>query len=211
MIRLLAAMILSVVTSAAHAQVNVDRVLPALFDVSGVAGNDVLNVRSGPGAGFEVIGALDPHAKGVEVVATNEAHSWGMIAFQGQTGWVAMRFMRVQDAQDAEAFPRRISCSGTEPFWSIAFQPGNLVVLDRPDQGQDLLTLGWVGLSRNTYISSYGFEVGGATISATGTIRRQMCSDGMSDITYGWAIDMVAEEQGQRELWSGCCSLQPTQ
>lgn len=211
MIRWIAALVLSLSALSAQAQVNVDRILPALFDVTGVAANDVLNVRTGPGADFEVIGALDPHAKGIEVVATNDSHSWGMIAFQGQTGWVAMRFMQVQDAQDAEAFPRRIACSGTEPFWSIAFQPGNLVVLDRPDQGQNLLTLGWVGLSRNSYISSYGFEVTGGTLSASGTIRRQMCSDGMSDITYGWAVDMISEEQGQRELLSGCCSLQPTQ
>lgn len=210
MIRFLFAIALCVSASGANAQVDVDRILPALFDVAGVASNDVLNVRTGPGGFFEVIGALPPHEKSVEIVATNDDHSWGMIAFQGQTGWVSMAFMKVQDGQDAEAFPRRIACTGTEPFWSIAFQPGNLVVLDRPDQGQQLLSLGWAGLSRNTYISSYGFAVSGSTIGATGTIRRQMCSDGMSEVTYGWAIDMISEEQGQRALLSGCCALHPT-
>lgn len=186
-----------------------DRVLPALFDVVGVAETDVLNIRTGPGGDTEVIGTLPPHARNIEVVGTNDTHRWGMIAYQGQTGWVSMRFLRVQDGQDAEAFPRRLACSGSEPFWSIAFQPGGFVVLDRPDVGQELLRLDWTGISRNDFISAYGFTVSGATLSITGAVRRRLCSDGMSDVTYGFGIDAVVEEVGNRTLWSGCCSLQP--
>ena len=43
--------------------------LPALHDVTGVAADDVLNVRARPDASAPVLGALTPDATGVEVVA----------------------------------------------------------------------------------------------------------------------------------------------
>ncbi|MGB3280174.1 MAG: peptide-binding protein, partial [Pseudorhodobacter sp.] len=42
--------------------------LPALFDVTGVAADDVLNLRAAPDGVAEILGALGPSAKDVEVV-----------------------------------------------------------------------------------------------------------------------------------------------
>ena len=42
---------------------------PALYDVAFVASDDVLNIRSGPGASFDIIGSLAHDAEGVEVTA----------------------------------------------------------------------------------------------------------------------------------------------
>ena len=56
-------------------------------------------------------------------------------------------------------------------------------------------------MSRNMYRSNYAFE----TSRFTGFIRRAECSDGMSDMTYGWALDLL-ENGGEGSLWSGCCS-----
>lgn len=45
------------------------QVLPALYDVAGVAGDDVLNVQVGPDADSAAMGSLPPNAKAVELVA----------------------------------------------------------------------------------------------------------------------------------------------
>jgi uncharacterized membrane protein len=55
-------------------------------------------------------------------------------------------------------------------------------------------------MSHNMYRSNYAFETPGFT----GFIRRTECRDGMSDMTYGWALDLL--EKGSDDLWSGCCS-----
>ena len=44
-------------------------VYPALHDVTGVASDDVLNIRESPDAGSAIVGSLAPDATGVEVVA----------------------------------------------------------------------------------------------------------------------------------------------
>ena len=39
-----------------------------MFDVTGVAANDVLNIRAAPDASAEIIGTLSPNARDIEVV-----------------------------------------------------------------------------------------------------------------------------------------------
>ncbi|MEO1155590.1 MAG: SH3 domain-containing protein, partial [Pseudomonadota bacterium] len=46
---------------------------PALFDVTGVASDDVLNIRSAPSATAEIIGTLAHNETGVEVVGEGPA------------------------------------------------------------------------------------------------------------------------------------------
>ncbi len=50
---------------------------PALYDVTGVASDDVLNVRAAPNANAQVIAALGPKATQVEVVRTDTSGHWG--------------------------------------------------------------------------------------------------------------------------------------
>ncbi len=66
-----------------------------VLGVIGVAHDDVLNVRNGPGVGFEIVTTLGPTD---DAVATGRARQipgafWYEIEANGETGWVNMRFL----------------------------------------------------------------------------------------------------------------------
>ncbi|MGM9642278.1 MAG: GH25 family lysozyme [Eubacteriales bacterium] len=48
-----------------------------------------LNVRSGPGTGYDVLGSLD---KGTEVTVIGTYNGWGKIEYKGQEGWISMSY-----------------------------------------------------------------------------------------------------------------------
>ena len=66
---------------------------PALFDVSGVAPDDVLNIRAAPSASAEIIGTLAPDAAGVEVVRPDSRHGWGLVNTGEGSGWASLAFL----------------------------------------------------------------------------------------------------------------------
>ena len=86
---------------------------PDAYRVTGVAASDVLNVRSGPGTGFSIVGELPPNATGVrnlDRVPTNlcdelaglttfeRRNIWVKIVWESDgpsvAGWVKARFLR---------------------------------------------------------------------------------------------------------------------
>jgi hypothetical protein len=66
-----------------------------VLGVIGVAHDDVLNVRNGPGVGFEVVATLNPTDDAVATGRTRHISGafWHEIAADGETGWVNMRFL----------------------------------------------------------------------------------------------------------------------
>ncbi len=107
-----AALVLALLSGSAAAQE-----MPSLHDVTGVAADDVLNVRSGPDAGSARIGALAPGATGVEVIELSGT-GWGRVNVDEGSGWVSLRYLARQP--DQPPVPDRLTCFGTEPFWSLA-------------------------------------------------------------------------------------------
>lgn len=65
--------------------------------VVGVEHNDVLNVRNGPGASFEVIVELEPLAEGIVATGHNrsieEASIWAEVNVGGATGWASVAYL----------------------------------------------------------------------------------------------------------------------
>jgi uncharacterized protein YraI len=64
-------------------------------DVTGVASDDVLNIRSGPSTSHDAVAALSPTATGVDVYTSTASGSWVMVAIPGAAstptggcGWV---------------------------------------------------------------------------------------------------------------------------
>ena len=103
-----------------------NRPLPDLFDVTGVAAVDALNVRSAPDAQAEIMGALDSDATDVEITAIQGG--WGRVNQGERSGWTAMRFLsRQDDTWMAGAIPPALVCFGTEPFWSLGFEDDDMV------------------------------------------------------------------------------------
>lgn len=179
-------------------------VLPALYEVVGVAADDQLNIRATPDAAAEVIGALAYDRTAVEVVAFSTAGGWAMVNHQERAGWVAARFLQRSAPVDGPLgfSARNLTCFGTEPFWSMQITDGR-VVLSTPDSlAEHPVTA--------IYGSGAGAFAGGNTVffdwSADGVPVRShilpgLCNDGMSDLAFG--LHYIDDAFGHR----GCCSL----
>ncbi|WP_043771752.1 COG3650 family protein [Roseivivax isoporae] len=177
--------------------------LPALFSVAGVAPGDVLNIRAEPDAAAEKIGELAPDAVGVEVTARTAPDGWGRVNTGERAGWVSLGFLA---PQDGGALPEvsRLSCFGTEPFWSLDADAGGLSNLSDPE-GEALFLTGPVqpGAGRSDV---FGVTGGAAGRTLALAIRAAECSDGMSDRLYGLSATVLVGGTMPRTL-AGCCSL----
>lgn len=179
--------------------------LPALYDVTGVAADDTLNVRAGPTVNAEVMDELGPERDGVEVVAFADDRKWGQINIGEGTGWVSMTYMERQPGQDpVSKTPTPLWCYGTEPFWSLEIGHSNVSFTD---PGMDEPAL----VQPTEYYASVPHSPRGALVAGdiTGFVSREMCSDGMSDRQYAWRIDFLRTGNGGQFMFSGCCTIQP--
>jgi uncharacterized membrane protein len=178
---------------------------PALFDVTGVAADDVLNIRTQPDAGAEKIGAFAPDATGIEVIAPNERQDWGLVNVDGRTGWASLHYLARQPGQWLGAPIETVRCAGTEPFWSLT-RDGDAVTWSTPEiETSGAVTTALDTISRRDISGVlYRLETGARDHLAM-TLDR--CSDGMSDHAYGIRAILTRDLDGTPEMLGGCCSL----
>lgn len=172
---------------------------PSLFDVAGVAADDVLNVRAEPAASAEKVGELAFDARHVEVIRL--AGGWGLVNSGERSGWVSMRFLQPQEGGDY-ALSRFMTCFGTEPFWNLEITQGDMARFSAPGQGTAHYTVGL--LQRSSNRTDRFVLLGGRLVAI---ISRAACNDGMSDRDYGLTVDLLPDVEQGLPLLSGCCSL----
>lgn len=178
---------------------------PALHDVTGVASDDVLNVRAAPRGDAAIIGALSHAAKFVEVVRVE--NGWGLVTLGEGSGWAALRYLKPHPHTPG-AFPDQISCYGTEPFWSLAYD-GNNALHYSDINGTDRLMRVQSILRAAGRLDRHALIAGSADGLVTAVYARAQCSDGMSDRAYGFTVDAVLREPDGHVLVSGCCTIKP--
>ena len=201
--RLLLILMLAVCPAYAVAE-TVPPVLPALYEVTGVTADDQLNIRASPDAGSDIIGALAFDRTAVEVIMFSTAGRWAMVNHEERSGWVAARFLQRSAPVDGPMgfAARNLTCYGTEPFWSVRITD-TAITLTTPEakgvypvtrayQNPDHLLLG-----SNT--AFFDWTVGDVPVRSH--ILPGICSDGMSDRTFG--LHYIDDALGHR----GCCSL----
>ncbi len=178
---------------------------PALHDVTGVAADDVLNLRAAPDASAPVIGRLAPDATGIEVIRPTGDLGWGLVNTGEGTGWVSLRFLERRPGQWDGAFPEIAACFGTEPFWSLR-RDGDALVFETPDAAprDHAITVRSGSANRR---DSFHLMAEGPDEPAVAIFQTRACSDGMSDREYGIGIELLlGTGPGTRHL-SGCCTL----
>lgn len=173
---------------------------PARHAVTGVADDDVLNIRAAPEADAAIIGTLPPDATGVEVVAVEG--DWAVVNTGEASGYAALRFLRREAGPEWTALETPLTCLGTEPFWSLRVDPGQgVATLASPDdpEGQEArITQAWPGLPWAP-TAAFALAVGTVVLSPAD------CSDGMSERRYGIAADLFLTRPTASRL-SGCCT-----
>ncbi|MDP3197487.1 COG3650 family protein [Tabrizicola sp.] len=175
---------------------------PALFAVTGVADDDVLNIRARPDAGSPIIGSLAPDATGVEVIATRG--NWALVNGGEGSGYASMRFLTREPGPAWNALQAPLICRGTEPFWSLEIDPQSRATrfLTPEDQAPapESMTGVWPAepWARSAAI---GLPDGLAVLTGA------ECSDGMSDRSYGIVVDIFRTGPADERRLSGCCLL----
>lgn len=176
--------------------------LPTLFDVTGVAADDVLNIRAESNAGAAIVGTLAPDATRIEII--EEGRGWGRVNTGEVTGWVSMRYLNYRtDVWENGRLPNNFSCYGTEPFWSLQADGADMIY-STPDLGEQRRPISAIlttGIFRDP---TRAVLAQGITLTAT----PQLCSDGMSDRVMGMrAIAVLTGKDPQ--MLSGCCWIRP--
>ncbi|MEO1139736.1 MAG: SH3 domain-containing protein [Pseudomonadota bacterium] len=180
--------------------------LPAFYDVTGVAADDFLNVRAAPGTAASIIGKLAPTETAVEVVAKNAAGEWGQVNVGETAGWVSLAYLARQPGQADDQLPRPLTCAGTEPFWSLSINASSTAELSRPDEEPVQVTMLDPVTASNRTDRYAIFGQGGERVY-TFIFHRDICSDGMSDRTYGISVDLFLTEESGVNYVTGCCNL----
>jgi len=182
---------------------------PRLHDVTGVAADDVLNIRAGPSARTAIIGALAPDATAVEVVATAADGRWGQVNTAERAGWVALRFMQAQPlVTGPHGLPRGVRCFGTEPFWSLRATAAGLRYTTPATQAAPRA----MSVAQSHRWGDPGalramLRLAGPGGVAVLHVRPGNCSDGMSARAYGLRAALALD--GGSRLRRGCCTLSP--
>lgn len=177
---------------------------PAFHAVVDVAQDDVLNVRSAPSAGSEIIGALGPNQTGIEVIRRDDSGKWGLVNAGERAGWASMRYLA---AMPGGAFPDHdlLSCGGTEPFWHLDLASGYSAEFSSPEGGWSIQPSALLKARGRTMPFAFVGQDAERLVSAV--ITPEACSDGMSDREYGLSMTMIAETPGDIAVLSGCCLL----
>lgn len=174
---------------------------PALHDVTGVADNDVLNIRAAPDTSSEIIGTLAPDARNIEVIEPTDDLTWGRIATGEGMGWVSLAYLMRQPGQWDGRFPDITICTGTEPFWSLT-RKDTVYAFDRLDQPPISASVEWETGALN-HRGRLSFRAG----DLVGVLSNEICNDGMSELEYGWELNLI--ELGEGAHYQGCCSIRP--
>lgn len=173
---------------------------PELYEVTGVAADDTLNVRAEPSASATRIGTLAPDANGVEVIRVQ--NGWGLVNIGEQSGWASMRFMAKQ-SDSVSVTPA--SCFGTEPFWTLGFGKGDDLTWSTPSDAQaGRITARMTSANVRGVI---GVEYTLNRSRGQAVMRPEICSDGMSDRSFGIAVDLSIVAGDSAQLYSGCCTM----
>lgn len=195
-----ASLVVLMLAGPAHA--TQEYILPTLFDVTGVSYGDTLNIRERPDAKSPIIGKLARDATRIEVV--EERNGWARVNTGEGSGWSSMRYLSYRiDVWADGALPAAYQCFGTEPFWGLRHEAGQMVLsgpdmADTPHAVQSVLGTGVFRDPMRAVLAE------GMTLIAT----PQLCSDGMSDRLFGLRASVVLHGAAPR-LLDGCCSIQP--
>jgi uncharacterized membrane protein len=174
--------------------------LPMLSVIS-VRPGDTLNLREQPDARSRQLGFLAPTDGGITIVGQAvQTLDWIQVQKGRARGWANARFLAYGDAAEQRRLPVRLTCTGTEPFWSVEIGYGRADTnLDLGQAKGRIALAAPISASKHPNLWLHTALDRGDPSSLL--IEAEACSDGMSERRYAYS---VAARLGDR-LYSGCC------
>ncbi|MGQ0567115.1 MAG: SH3 domain-containing protein [Gemmobacter sp.] len=183
--------------------------LPAFYSVTGVAANDVLNVRAEPDAGAAILSGLAPDAARIEVVGLSPDGDWAQVNAGDMAGWVALRFLARDPGPDWTALQTPLACYGTEPFWSLRIDPSAATAtFETPIESARPMWIDRAAIVEGGPPAA-GFLLRDGGGAGFATVAAGACSDGMSDRMMGLTATLFTPSGTGLSGYSGCCRLAP--
>ncbi len=179
--------------------------LPNIFTVIDVPANDVLWVRDAPNGTASKIGGLAPDA----IVAVLEpAHgNWAKVSIPGKNGFVNTRYLTQGGGTTVSTgMQTGLVCAGTEPFWQFNIAADGRTRFQDVGNGASPVFSNLSAVNGFGFMASYPFDF--QTANVVGKLDRQLCSDGMSDLSYPFSLQLDTPLGGRMRTVYGCCSLQ---
>ena len=128
---------------------------------------------------------------------------WAKVSVAGQEGYMHMQGTTPGGGTvTSQGMQLGLTCAGTEPFWT--FQIGTDASTSFEDVGNQGNPIAGTITSVGGTSYPYSFQSG----QITGQLTNQVCSDGMSDITYPWELLLNVTIGGSQQTVQGCCMLQ---
>lgn len=203
-------MILIAMLVASPAAATQEYILPTLFDVQGVAADDVLNIREAPTASSEIIGSLGPDSTHVEIVGLDRSGNWGQVNTGERAGWVSMRYLAYRtDVWEPGQLPDGFSCGGTEPFWGFRTAGDGGLIWEEPDHRTSMTVESVLdnGIFRDPRRVIYVEDDHNLMVAS---VTPKQCNDGMSDMQFGLEVTVLLQSRDEpARMYSGCCRIAP--
>lgn len=178
-------------------------VLPAVFSVINVAANDVLWVRNAPNTGSAPVTNLQPNAPVSVLEFTN--NGWAKVTIGQSIGYVKASYLaHGGGVTTSNGMQLGLNCNGAEPFWNLQIAADRTMTFTAMGGAPQVSSLQHANPSATGF---YPFQFSDSG-QLSGTLSAQICSDGMSDITYPWKILLNAPMSGSMRVLNGCCTLQ---
>lgn len=184
--------------------------LPGFVDITGVASNDVLNIREEPDHRSTKVGELAFNARGVEIITLSDDERWALVNSNETAGWVRSKFLEQSSELPWYELAYPLSCFGTEPFWFFGTEEGaGFVQFEGMDAGETFFATNWKTGIAGRLPGTVAIGGGDASSGFTAVFKQDYCSDGMSDRIYGISIDLFVHGASGPRGYQGCCSIAP--
>lgn len=175
---------------------------PQLWSVASTAAPEALVVRKSASPSAEGVGSLPAGATGI-VEVEQSGEGWLHVRAGALEGWVSGVSL-VPQAPPSGYLPTSLTCSGTEPFWAIQLKDGQGKVQspDRPTAPELPFDQVKTPHEASFLVTPRGKGPGYRWLTVS--LAAEQCSDGMSELRYGWRALALIAEQG---FVAGCCRV----
>jgi len=184
------------------------------FRIKNVKRSDVLNIRERVDdqssiSRTKILGQIPANATGVLGSGASLKVGpvrWYEVRYKDARGWVNGRYLEPVSPKLDDEFDANLFCGGTEPFWALRVE-SKTAELQRPDAppAHYSVAVREPFQGRNDALAIRLVSNDGSDISAL-VQHKEWCSDGMSDLEYGFEVRLVGLSEGDIPLM-GCCSL----
>lgn len=172
-------------------------------NVTNVEADDTLSVRAEPSVESEKLGELafdQVGVRGRSSSSESDESNWIPVQSGHLIGWVNKHY--VEPTEFAE-FDDPLKCLGTEPFWSLDAEGGEITFSDMEESESTYAALE-INPSQN-HTNAWLFRLaGGDKEGRLMLTRTEQCTDDMSDRLYE---DAVGFELPEGRFLTGCCNF----